>query len=313
MSLLKIYQLESKNGQRCIGIQTQDGMFTFAKDLFESQDLIVSAGDLNLSDVIAERFNELGKICLGSAEEILSTGSGYKVIKPLKPAEVWAVGVTYRRQALEHDKDLQKKKNSTDRLYEYVHLNKRVEVFFKGFDRTSSGPFEECQLRADSQQVLPEAELVLVLSATGKVIAYTMGNDLTAWDIELECPLYLNQAKIWNGSGSLGPCLIPVECIPSPYAFEFKCHVDRNGERIISSSGNTQDLKRSLEEMIHYLKFNNDVPAGAVLFTGTTCVIPHDFALLDGDVMTVECEPFGQLVNTACRSKSPEEKYNTRL
>jgi 2-dehydro-3-deoxy-D-arabinonate dehydratase len=226
--------------------------------------------------------------------------------------EVWAVGVTYKRQAKEHDDDIKQTTSKTDDLYTFVYENERAEVFFKGFNRTVSAHDEPVNLRADSNLVLPEAESVLVLGKDSSLLGFTYGNDLTAWDLEKECPLYLNQAKIWNGSASVGQWIIPLETINDPYDFTLKCEVIRNGEKVIDSTGSTKDLKRSYEELIHYLKFNNSVPTGTLLFTGTACIIPHDFSLQEGDIVSVEKVNFGRMTNTVKRLDTPTKHYTTR-
>ena len=173
-----------------------------------------------------------------------------KIEKPLYPPEVWAVGVTYKRQALEHDKDLKKRKSDSKGIYSYVYSSERAEVFFKGFDRTCVGNLSPLFLRSDSKQTMPEAEMVLVLGEDGLPIGYTLGNDLTAWDIETESPLFLNQAKIWDGSSSIGPFIIPADQIVDPYLCMLKCVVKRDGREIIKSSGETSQLKDQLRNFV---------------------------------------------------------------
>ena len=232
----------------------------------------------------------------------------FPLLKPVAPPEIWACGVTYLRQAKEHDVHLRTQTDNTLDLYESIYRHPRVEVFFKGFDRSSAGPGEPLQLRADSKQVLPEAEIVLVLGKNGTPIGYTLGNDLTAWDIECDSPLFLNQAKIWDYSCSIGPFIVPMD-ERNLYDRKVECRVLRKGERIIVSEGFTRDLSRTAEELCHFLKFNNAVPPGTLLFTGTACVIPHDFALHDGDTVEVYEESVGMLQNTIRRAPLPAADY----
>ena len=235
-----------------------------------------------------------------------------KIDKPLNPPEVWAVGVTYKRQALEHDKDLKKRKSDSKGIYSYVYSSERAEVFFKGFDRTCVGSSSPLFLRSDSKQTMPEAEMVLVLGEDGLPIGYTLGNDLTAWDIETESPLFLNQAKIWDGCSSIGPFIIPVDQIVDPYLCRLNCIVKRDGRDIIRSSGETSQLKRSIEELCHFLKLHNKVPCGTILFTGTSCVIPHDFALKENDEVLVSMDEIGELRNKILKHKVVDKNYNRR-
>jgi 2-dehydro-3-deoxy-D-arabinonate dehydratase len=135
-----------------------------------------------------------------------------------------------------------------------------------------------------------------------------LGNDLTAWDIESECPLYLSQAKIWNGSGSIGPWIVPIETISSPYSFDLKCIIKRNNKIVLETSGNTSELKRSIEELCYYVNLSNKVLPGSVLFTGTTCVIDHKFGLKKKDVIEISSPSIGNLINEI--NIHPIEKKN---
>lgn len=221
----------------------------------------------------------------------------HKVIRPVDPPEAWAVGVTYKRQAKEHDKDLKKKNKKFDSLYQFVYENERAEVFFKGMSRTIVGPYDDLWLRPDSSLIMPEAEMVLILGRGGDIIGITLGNDLTAWDIECECPLYLNQAKIWQGSGSIGPYIVPVEDVRDLYDLELTCVVERAGEEVLRASGNTSGLKRSVEELGYYLCMANPVQPGTVFYTGTACVIDHDFSLKEKDFVEISNSLIGGIRN----------------
>ena len=220
------------------------------------------------------------------------------------PKEIWAVGVTYKRQVAEHEKDAANRKAPQLGIYEYVHKSKRAEVFFKGFERTCSRSNEDLFLRRDAGQVLPEAELVAVLGLEGGIVGYVLGNDLTAWDIELECPLFLNQAKIWNRSCSIGALMRVADDTFDPYDQTINCKVLRNGQEVINSSGVTSELARTIESMRDCLILDNDVPPESLLFTGTCCVVPHDFRLCAGDIVNIECEGLGVLTNVVSQSTS---------
>lgn len=259
----------------------------------------------SLSLKIQSLIRKFGLFSLGPENLLEEKKAFLKLLKPISSPEIWAVGVTYKRQAVEHDNDIRKKMGRTEQLYHYVYKNKRAEVFFKGLDRTCQGPYEPITLRADTKQVLPEAEMVLVLGRNQLPVAYTLGNDLTAWDIERECPLYLSQAKIWDGSCSIGPYLVPADVFGDPYHYSLRCQVLRKGKQVVDSEGSTADLKRSVEELCYYLSFNNSIPSGTLLFTGTACVIPHDFCLRHGDQVTVMIEGLGVLRNTIHKMQSP--------
>ena len=264
------------------------------------------AEDQPLSEYIYHLIKLKKCMKIGFSEKYLSK-NGYSLLRPIDLPEAWAAGVTYKRQAIEHDKDLKKKGKNED-LYYYVYKNERVEIFFKGLSRSIVGPGEKLWLRSDSTLVMPEAELVLIIGKKGMPVAYTLGNDLTAWDIESECPLYLSQAKIWNGSGSIGPWIVPIETIGSPYSFDLKCIVKRNNEIVLEASGSTSELKRSIEELCYYVNLSNKVLLGSVLFTGTTCVIDHKFGLKKKDVIEISNPLIGNLINEI--NIHPIEKKN---
>ncbi len=268
-------------------------------------DLIVSLKkDENLSKKVTRLIKNNKLVEVKSRSLILNKKL---ITKPVDAPEAWAVGVTYKRQALEHDKDLSKKSKKVD-LYYYVYKNYRAEVFFKGLPRSIVGPNEKLYLRSDSKLIMPEPELVLIIGNNGLPIALTLGNDLTAWDIEKECPLYLNQAKIWSGSGSFGPWIIPIETIKDPYDLELSCKIIRNKKIVLKSSGSTKDLKRKFEELCHFMNLSNKVSAGSILYTGTACVIDHNFTLKKKDKVIIYNNKLGILENYIDLHKK-EKKY----
>lgn len=237
--------------------------------------------------------------CLGEyTAKNCCTLSDFTFTKPFRPLEIWAVGVTYKRQASEHEADVRTRNLPQSGIYEYVYSSQRPEVFFKGFDRTSVGHSDSVAIRSDSQQTLPEAELVLLLGKNGVVLGYTIGNDLTAWDIELECPLFLSQAKIWDGCSSFGPLIALPSKLLDPSDLHLTCKVFRENTCVINSTGRTSGMSRTFSELVQCLTSNNSVPAGSLLFTGTCCVIPHDFRLQDGDIIEIFSPGIGKLTNT---------------
>jgi 2-dehydro-3-deoxy-D-arabinonate dehydratase len=303
-----IYQSE-----KFILINDNDSItLSFSDKARSTLDLINNYQGNTLSDKIFS-YQKEAQIKLETNESQLEVLKDFKWLTCIDAPEVWAVGVTYKRQAKEHDDDIKVTTNKTDELYTFVYENERAEVFFKGFNRTIKAHGESLLLRGDSELVLPEAESVLVLGDGGQLLGFTYGNDLTAWDLEKECPLYLNQAKIWDGSAGVGQYIIPYEQIKDPYDFKLICTVHRDGKEVINSVGNTQGLKRSYEELIYYLRLNNSVPSGTLLFTGTACIIPHDFSLRDGDTVTVEKEGYGKMVNSVEKLKVPNKNFKVRL
>ncbi|NOY72905.1 MAG: fumarylacetoacetate hydrolase [Gammaproteobacteria bacterium] len=300
-----------RDDKRFVVVVQEDGVFQIGSDHSNTLELIIQAGKCPLSEYITQLIGSGVVKKIADSEESFFEQE-YSLCRPIDLPEAWAVGVTYRRQALEHDKDLRKKQGKTEDLYQFVYENDRAEVFFKGLSRTIVGSGETLWLRSDSALVMPEAELVLVIGNEGLPVGYTLGNDLTAWDIESECPLYLNQAKIWMGSGSIGPYIVPLENTNGPYSFDLRCVVHRKGEKVLDTSGSTSELKRSIEELCFFMNHSNTVATGTVLYTGTTCVIDHDFDLQVGDVVEISSPQVGILKNEINIHDKPLRNYPIR-
>lgn len=226
---------------------------------------------------------------------------GIRLLAPYDPPEIWGVGVTYERTARLHEDDLQMRGVSWRGLYDYVYSSRRPEIFFKGLRHHAVGPHGEIGIRRDSEGTIVEAELGCVFDRKGNIVAYTAVNDVTAWDIERENPLFLSYAKIFRGSCAFGPVLVPAYAIPNPRDLAVECRIERGGREVFSDRGHTSHLRRSIDELARYLFQDNLVAGGALLATGTAVGVPHDFALEHGDVVTITVERIGTLVNHAIR------------
>lgn len=210
---------------------------------------------------------------------------------PLYPPEVWAFGVTYRRSADERDKD------SSQDIYTRVYYGERPELFFKATPPRCVGPNGFVCVRRDSQLTAVEPELAYTLGKDGKIIAYTVCNDVSAWDIERDNPLYLPQSKVFTGCCALGPVLVTSSDIPDPYNLTISCRIYKEGKLAYKDSVSTAKLNRKLEEMTEYLTRDNPVPVGTTISTGTGIMVPNDLALADGDLVEIEIEHIGILRN----------------
>ena len=144
---------------------------------------------------------------------------------------------------------------------------------------------------------MPEPELTVVCDSEAKVIGYTVGNDVSSRDIEGENPLYLPQAKVYSGSSAIGPVIVTPDEIPNPHSLEIKMKIRRNGKESFSGSTNTSQMKRSVPELLKYLKQNNELGTFTLLMTGTSIVPPDDFTLQTGDEVEIEIEKIGILTN----------------
>jgi 2-dehydro-3-deoxy-D-arabinonate dehydratase len=180
-----------------------------------------------------------------------------------------------------------------------VYREPRPEIFFKGTSRTCVGPEGKIGLRSDAKFTAPEPELGVILGSGGKVLGYTLANDVSAWDIEKENPLYLPQSKVFTGCCALGPVIVTEDEISDPYSLQMTCTIERNGSVLFEGSVNTSQLNRKIETLTEYLLRANPVPGGSVLLTGTGIIVTEEVALAPGDVVTIEVPEIGKLRNTA--------------
>ena len=208
---------------------------------------------------------------------------------PLTPPEVWGAGVTYRRSA-----DFREEGTG---FYDKVYVAERPELFYKASASRCAGPGEPIGRRRDSAFTASEPEVALVVGAAGGILGYTLANDVSAWDIERENPLYLPQSKVYNGCFSFGPVIVTPDEVRDPYALELTCRVLRGSREVFGGSASTGQLKRRFPELVEWLRRSNDVPAGTVLSTGTGIIQPMDVGLEEGDVVSISCPDIGELRN----------------
>ncbi|TVY08957.1 fumarylacetoacetate hydrolase family protein [Paenibacillus cremeus] len=216
---------------------------------------------------------------------------------PIEAPEVWAAGVTYQRSREARNYEATGGKLDAVTFYDKVYDAERPEIFFKSTAARTVGPGDDVQLRSDSEWQIPEPELGLVLSSQGKIIGYTIGNDMSCRDIEGENPLYLPQAKLWKRSCSLGPAIRLVDAVDNPYDLQIDCRIYRQGEKVVEGTANTGQLKRRLDELVSFLVRDNELFEGTVLLTGTCIVPPNEFSLADGDRVEIDITGIGTLVN----------------
>ncbi len=218
-----------------------------------------------------------------------------KVLAPITNQEIWAAGVTYFRSKTAR-MDESKDAGGGD-FYDRVYDANRPEIFFKSSAIRSVGHGETMHLRDDSKWIVPEPELTLVISPGGKIIGYTVGNDLSCRDIEGENPLYLPQAKTFKDCASIGPSIY-ISDSPLDGETEICLSIERGGKEIVADKTSLSQMKRSLEELVGYLFSNNCHPNGCFLMTGTGIVPADDFCLQPGDKVSITIDPIGTLVNT---------------
>lgn len=214
---------------------------------------------------------------------------------PVESQEVWAAGVTYRR-SLEARADEATSRDPYDRVY----AAERPELFFKATPNRVRGPGEDVYIRSDSTWDVPEPELAVVCNSRLEVAGYTIGNDMSSRSIEGENPLYLPQAKVFDGSCALGPS-IAVAWDYDPVGRKVELDISRDGARVFQAATSTSEMRRSIGELVAYLGRDQRFESGCILLTGTGVVPPPDFTLREGDVVTIRIDGLGELTNPVRR------------
>jgi 2-dehydro-3-deoxy-D-arabinonate dehydratase len=228
---------------------------------------------------------------------------GLKLTTPIDAPEVWASGVTYKKSKEARNYEATQGKLDRQTFYDKVYDAVRPEIFFKSTSARTVGPNDPVYLRSDSNWQIPEPELGLVIDKNGTILGYTIGNDMSCRDIEGENPLYLPQAKVWKNSCSIGPAILLKEAVSDPYEFKIICRIYRNDEKVFEGEAQVNQLKRTLDELVHYLTLDNDIFDGTVLLTGTCVVPPNEFTLMDKDRIEIEIPGIGKLNNPVVQSE----------
>jgi len=234
----------------------------------------------------------LAKFLIDQQAPVLSA-SQVELLAPIDRQEVWAAGVTYKRSQVARMQESETGASHYDRVY----TAPRPEIFFKATPNRVAGPGQPLRVRADSGWSVPEPELALVINPAGKLVGFTVGNDMSARDIEGENPLYLPQAKVYNQCCGLGPyVLIPEEPIDRP-ATKIRLTITRAGATAFTGETDLGQMKREFIELIEWLVRENDLVTGAFLLTGTGVVPPDNFTLQNNDSVSIEITGIGTLTN----------------
>ena len=213
------------------------------------------------------------------------------LLAPIDSPEVWGCGVTYKRSADMRDDD------SEQDIYSRVYSADRPEIFFKATPSRCVGPNGFIGIRSDSILTATEPELAYVLGNDGEIIGYTLCNDVSAWDIERDNPLYLPQSKVFYGCCALGPLFVTPSEVDDPYNLDMRCTVLRGEDVIYEGGVNTSQINWKFEQLTEFLMRDNPIPFGTVVSTGTGIIVPNDLPLAAGDVVEIEIEGFGTLSN----------------
>lgn len=215
------------------------------------------------------------------------------ILPPVGSQEVWAAGVSYqrsRRARMQESKDA-----GGGDFYDRVYEAERPELFFKSQGWRVVGPRNAVRIRSDAKWSVPEPELTLVINPAGTIIGYTIGNDMSSRDIEGENPLYLPQAKVYDGSCALGPCILL--SLHPPAESTIHLQIIRQNKNVCSGRTSITELKRNLQHLVEFLFRDQSFPQGVVLMTGTGIIPDDEFTLQRGDVIRIEIDGIGLLEN----------------
>lgn len=226
-----------------------------------------------------------------NAAELISN----EIQAPIQNQEVWASGVTYFNSKLGRQEE--SKDAGGGSFYAHVYEAERPELFFKSPAHRVVGPGGNVRIREDSTWDVPEPELTLLISSNGNILGYTIGNDMSSRSIEGENPLYLPQAKSYDGSTALGPCIYVTDK-PLPKGTKIHIEISRNGKDVFKGSIGIDQIKRSFKELVSFLYRECSFPHGSFLMTGTGIVPGTDFTLQSGDHIVITIDRIGSLANT---------------
>lgn len=243
---------------------------------------------INDDNLLAKAMKLVSTTALGGSELV------NEVLAPVGQQEIWACGVTYLRSKVGRQEE--SKDAGGGDFYARVYEAERPEVFFKSTPHRVVGPNREVRIRRDSDWDVPEPELTLVVTSSGKIIGYTVGNDMSSRSIEGENPLYLPQAKTYDGCAAVGPCIYVTEQ-PLDKRTNIRLEISRNDTLVYEGNVAISQMKRTPEELVSFVFRECSFPHGCLIMTGTGIVPENDFTLQPGDEIRISIDGIGQLVN----------------
>ena len=276
---MKLYKIKSG-----IIIEREDNFY-----YLENENWDTFYNDDNLLD-------KLNRITLEMSPD--KTGSSIlekEIMAPIQNQEIWASGVTYYNSKLGRQEE--SKNSGGGQFYAHVYTAERPELFFKATASRTVGYGQDVRIRKDSDWNVPEPELTLAITSTGKIIGFTIGNDMSSRSIEGENPLYLPQAKTYDGCASLGPCIYVTDT-PLEKNTSIQLKIIREGLQVFEGETSLEQLKRTPEELVSFLYRECSFPNGSFLMTGTGIVPDSTFTLKKNDEILITIHPIGTLKNT---------------
>ncbi|MFO0960242.1 MAG: fumarylacetoacetate hydrolase family protein [Isosphaeraceae bacterium] len=266
-----------------------------AVGLLQEDRLIALEGPLSRFLHAADPLGEVERAPQGPAYRL----DQVRLLAPIEAQEVWGAGVTYERSKTAREQESEQAAT----FYDQVYQADRPELFFKATPGRVVGPDEAVRVRSDTGWSVPEPELALVLSPDLRLVGFTIGNDMSARDIEGRNPLYLPQAKVYDRCCALGPA-IALNGPGIPLAFAIELRIERDGSVLFSGTTSTERMARSFDELIGWLGRDNIFPNGVILLTGTGIVPPDDLSLEAGDRVAITINSIGTLNNPVIRGSA---------
>lgn len=254
---------------------------------------LTGAGIRRMHDLLerAELANELARLAHAGLEE--HRLDGVRLLTPVESQEVWAAGVTYLRSKQARMEESEFSADVYDRVYDAA----RPEIFFKSLAEKVVSPGDAVGIRRDARWNVPEPELALVITASGRIVGFTIGNDMSARDIEGENVLYLPQAKIYARSCAVGPWIVVGASEDDARAWSIQMEIRRDGEQVFAGETRAGQIKRSFTELVEYLFRSQTFPNGVVLLTGAGVIPPDAFTLAADDRVRITISGIGSLDN----------------
>lgn len=287
---MKLASIVLADGERCLAAVEGDDIRLL--DLTQVEEIH------NLSDILHSKDpTGLAKFLLDRNSAPISAES-VRFLAPVDLQDIWAAGVTYKRSQTARMEESE----SAASHYDKVYSADRPELFFKSQPSRVSGPGDPVRVRFDSNWSVPEPEFTLVISPEKQLVGYTIGNDMSARDIEGENPLYLPQAKVYNQCCAIGPCIMLAEGELDRPNTHIELTIERGDSQVFQGQTNLGELARSFEGLIDWLFRENEFPHGAMLLTGTGIVPPDEFTLEDGDSVSIEITGIGTLTNPVVKN-----------
>jgi len=278
--MLKICRFKKSNGEVACGLYDESGIRDLSALGFNSMTQVLEDSTaLQSVNPVSERPLPLATV---------------ELLPPVERQEVWAAGVTYQRSKKARMEESEFSASAYDKVYEAP----RPELFFKSLAEKISAPGGPVGIRRDAKWNVPEPELALVINSRKQLAGFTIGNDMSSRDIEGENLLYLPQAKIYQHSCSLGPCIALGASEEEARTWSISIRIHRGGTEVFSGETSVNQIKRNFAELIEYLWRSQEFPHGVVLLTGTGVVPSDDFTLRIGDLVRINISGLGTLENT---------------